>query len=128
MARIPTGNRRRHQRVALRVPVGIACADAETVMEAKTFDVSVGGLSVGADQAIEVGDEVIVVINAGERIIPARAKVVRRAPAPALMGIEFVGLTPGPMRNLRRWLGSPPNPETTVASGDEGRSQATDRF
>lgn len=106
---ISAGNRRRHHRVPLRVPVGIATNDRIDVIETQTVDVSLGGVCVQGSAAVDPGTEVVVVITAGDRIIPARAKVVRRTAAPELVGLEFLRITPGPRRTLRTWLGEPTN-------------------
>ena len=111
---IPTADRRRHRRVPLRVPVGIAAGPDGQLTQTTTVDVSLGGLCVLASDELEPGHEVTVVIGGGGRIIPAKAKVVRRISAADLLGLEFVRVAPGPRRTLRTWLGEglSPRPAT----------------
>ncbi|GAC1312351.1 MAG: hypothetical protein NVSMB12_02200 [Acidimicrobiales bacterium] len=104
------GDRRRHRRVPLRVPVGIGTDDSDSIFEATTLDVSLGGLCIRGSDTNALDGEVVVVINAGGRIIPAKAKVVRRASTSDQLGLQFLRVSPGPRRTLRTWLGEGPGP------------------
>lgn len=108
--------RRRHERLALRAPAEIATEGQDTVIEADTVNVSLGGCSFSGAYDLAVDQEVTVVIMVATRILWARARVVHVAPDRA--GVEFLGLTPGPRRTLRSWLGEPGTPR---AGGRRGR-------
>jgi len=65
----------------------------------------------------QIADEVVLVISPGDRIIPAKARVVRRINADDLVGIEFLRVSPGPRRTLRAWLGDPRTARRATAPG-----------
>ena len=79
------------------------------VVRAETVDVSLSGASIRVQEGMsgQIADEVVLVISPGDRIIPAKGRVVRRTNAEDLVGIEFLRVSPGPRRTLRAWLGDP---------------------
>lgn len=97
----------------MRVPVGIGSGGSDTIFEGTTLDVSLGGLCVRGDEAGALDGVVVVVLSAGARIIPARAKVVRRASTPDRLGLQFLRVSPGPRRTLRTWLGDTADPRAS---------------
>jgi len=90
------------------VPVEIGVGPSG-VVRAETVDVSLSGASIRVQEGMsgQIADEVVLVISPGDRIIPAKGRVVRRTNAEDLVGIEFLRVSPGPRRTLRAWLGDP---------------------
>lgn len=101
----------------LRVPVGIGSETSDSIVEGTTLDVSLGGLCISGSEADHLDGEVVVVINAGGRIIPARAKVVRRTSFSDRLALQFLRVSPGPRRTLRTWLGESAGPRAEFQVG-----------